>query len=140
MSTINRKQYETKTVNVERPAVVPVNISKNVPSQISKDKSGLKRTSPEIINLECHTLIPNKLPKSILNPVREGNSGIKLTQREPVNHNAARPTVSPHQGCQQVNERPASRKHGSMCFSESNGRKKEFDPRAFQEYPSQESQ
>ncbi|KAE8285663.1 Zinc finger protein 518B [Larimichthys crocea] len=95
MSTINRKQYETKTVNVERPAVVPVNISKNVPSQISKDKSGLKRTSPEIINLECHTLIPNKLPKSILNPVREGNSGIKLTQREPVNHNAARPTVSP---------------------------------------------
>ncbi|KAG8003865.1 hypothetical protein GBF38_007864 [Nibea albiflora] len=95
MSTINRKQYETKTVNVERPAVVPVNVSKNLPSQISKDKSGLKRTSPDIINLECHTLIPNKLPKSILNPVREGNSGIKLTQREPVNHNAAPPTVTP---------------------------------------------
>ncbi len=91
MCTINRKQYETKTVNVERPAVVPVSISPNLPHKISKDRSGLKRTSPEIINLECHTA-PSKVPKTNLNPVREGNSGIKITQREPVNHNAAPPT------------------------------------------------
>lgn len=92
MCTINRKQYEAKTVNVERPAVVPVNIPKNLPNQVSKDKSGLKRPSQEIINLECHT-VPNKVPKSNLNPVREGSGGIKVTQREPVNHNAALPAV-----------------------------------------------
>lgn len=92
MCTINRKPYETKTVNVEHPAVVPVSISKNLHNQISKDKSGLKRASPEIINLECHT-VPNKIPKSNLNLVRDGNNGIKVTQREPVNHNAAPPTV-----------------------------------------------
>lgn len=92
--TINRKQCETKTLNVERPAVVPANISKNLQNQVSKDKGGLKRTSQEIINLECHTVVPNKVPKSILNPVREGNSGIKVTQREPVNHNAAPPTIT----------------------------------------------
>lgn len=92
VSTVNRKQYETKTVNVERPAVV--NISQNLPGQVSKDKSGLKRTSQEIINLECHTVVPNKVPKSIPNPVREGNSGIKVAQREPVNHNAAPPSVT----------------------------------------------
>lgn len=92
MCTVNRKQYESKTVNVERPAVVPVSISKNYPNQLSKDKSGLKRTSQEIINLECH--IPNKVPKSLPTPVREGNSGIKVTHREPVNHNAALPTVT----------------------------------------------
>ncbi|XP_034739649.1 uncharacterized protein LOC117951820 [Etheostoma cragini] len=83
MCTVNRKQCDTKTVNVERPAVVPVNTSKNLPNQVSKEKGGLKRTSQEIINLECQTVIPNKVPKSILNPVREGNSGIKVTQREP---------------------------------------------------------
>ncbi|XP_041800008.1 uncharacterized protein LOC121611494 [Chelmon rostratus] len=94
MCTINRKQYETKTVNVEHPAVVPVSISQNLPNQISKEKSGLKRTSQEIINLECHTVLPNKVPKTILNPVREGNIGIKVTPREPVNHNAAPPTVA----------------------------------------------
>lgn len=93
MCTINRKPYESKTVNVERPAVVQ-NISKNLPNQISKDKSGLKRPSPEIINLESHSVVPNKVPKSILNPVREGNSGVKVTQREPVNLNAAPPTVT----------------------------------------------
>lgn len=92
MSTVNRKPYETKTVNVDRPAVV--NVSQNLPNEVSKDKSGLKRASQEIINLECHTVIPNKVPKSILNPVREGNSGIKVTQREPMNHNAALPTVT----------------------------------------------
>lgn len=53
MCTVNRKQYETKTVNVERPAVVPVSVSKNLPPpQISIDKGGLKRPSQEIINLE----------------------------------------------------------------------------------------
>ncbi|XP_044060858.1 uncharacterized protein LOC122880122 [Siniperca chuatsi] len=92
--TVNRKQCETKTVNVERPAVVPVSISKTPHNQVSKDKGGLKRTSQEIINLECHTVIPNKVHKSILNLVREGNSGIKVTEREPVNHNAALPTVT----------------------------------------------
>lgn len=94
MRTINKKQYETKTVNVERPAVVPVSISKNLPKQISNNKIGLKRNNQEIINLECHTVIPHKVPKS-LNPVREGNSGIKVTQREPVNHSTALPTVTP---------------------------------------------
>lgn len=93
MCTVNRKQCETKTVHVEHPAVVPVNISKNLPSQVSKEKGCLKRASQEIINLECHTVVPNKVSKSILNPVREGNSGIKVTQREPVNHSAALPSV-----------------------------------------------
>nr|XP_046261735.1 uncharacterized protein LOC124067967 [Scatophagus argus] len=92
--TDNRKQYETKTVNVEHPAVVPVSISKNLPNHINKDKSGLKRTSQEIINLECHTVIPNKVAKSILSPAREGNGGIKVAQREPVNHNVAPLTVT----------------------------------------------
>lgn len=94
MCTINKKQYETKTVNVERPAVVPVNISKNLSNQTSNNKIGLKRNHQEIINLECHTVLPNKVPK-ILNPVREGNSGIKVAQREPVDHNAAPPSVTP---------------------------------------------
>ncbi|XP_062281157.1 uncharacterized protein LOC133985516 [Scomber scombrus] len=93
MCTVNRKQFETKAVNVERPTVVPVSISKNLSNQVSKEKCGLKRTSQEVINLECHTVIPNKVSKSILNPVRERNSGIIITQREPVNHNAAHPTV-----------------------------------------------
>ncbi|XP_039975315.1 uncharacterized protein LOC120785062 [Xiphias gladius] len=93
MCTVNRKQCETKTVNVERPAVVPVSISKNLPNQVGKEKSGFKRTSQEIINLECNTVIPNKVPKSILNPAREGNSGIRVTQREPANLNVAPPTV-----------------------------------------------
>ncbi|XP_022616057.1 uncharacterized protein LOC111232706 [Seriola dumerili] len=93
MCTVNRKQCETKSVNVERPAVVPVSISKNLPNQGSKEKSGFKRPSQEIINLECNTVIPNKLPKSILNPVRDGNSGIRVAPREAVNHNAAPPTV-----------------------------------------------
>lgn len=93
MCSVNRKQCETKTVNVERPAERSVNVSKNIPSQVSKDKSALKRVSSEVINLESHTVVPNKVPKSILNPVREGNSGIKVTQREPVNHSAALPSV-----------------------------------------------
>lgn len=91
--TVNRKQYETKTVTLERPLAVPVNLSNNYSSQISKDKSsGLKRTSQEIINLDS-TEIPTKLPKSILNPVREGNSGIQLPQREPVSHKTAAPSA-----------------------------------------------
>lgn len=96
MCTVNRKQCETKTVNVdvERPAVVPVNISKNLPNQVSKERCGLKRKSQEIINLECHTAVPNKVPKSIFNPVRDGDSGIKVAQREPVNHNGALPSVT----------------------------------------------
>ncbi|XP_029297706.1 uncharacterized protein znf518b [Cottoperca gobio] len=89
MCTVNRKQCETKTVNVERPAIVSVNVPKNFPNQVSKDKGGLKRTSQEIINLEYHTVVPNKVPKSILNPVREGNAGIKVAQRELGNHSAA---------------------------------------------------
>lgn len=91
--TVNRKQCETKTVNVEHPAECSVNISKNLLNQVSKDKSGLKRISQEVINVDSHTVIPNKVPKSILNPVREGNSGIKVTQREPVNHNASLSSV-----------------------------------------------
>lgn len=91
MSTVNRKLYETKTVNVDRPAV---NISPKLPSPISKDKCGLKRKSQEIINLECNTVMPNKVPRTILNPVREGNSGIKVAQREPVNHSAAPPILT----------------------------------------------
>lgn len=93
MHTINNKPYETKTVNVERPAAAPGSLSKILPKQISNNKVGLKRNNPEIINLECHTVVPNKVPKS-LNPVREGNSGLKVTQREPANHNTALPTVT----------------------------------------------
>lgn len=107
MCTINRKQCETKTVNVERPAVAPVNISKNLSNQVSKEKCGLKRASQEVINLECHTVVPNKVSKSTLNPVRERNSGIIVTQREPVNHNAAHPTVI----CNRVANRLTSNLH-----------------------------
>lgn len=89
MCTVNRKQNETRTVNVDRPAVIPVSTPNNLVNLMSKEKSGLKRTSPEIINLECNPGIPNKLPKSILNPVREGNSVISVTQTAPVSHNAA---------------------------------------------------
>lgn len=78
MCTVNRKQCETKTINVERP--VPASISNNIPNVVSKEKSGLKRASPEIINLESNTVIPNKVPKSMLNSVREGHSGIRMTQ------------------------------------------------------------
>lgn len=93
MCTINRKQFETKTVNVERPTVVPANISKSLLNQVSKEKCGLKRASQEVINLECHTVTPNKVSKSIVNLVRERNSGIIVTQTEPANHNAAHATV-----------------------------------------------
>lgn len=89
MCTVNRKQSETKAVNVDRPPVIPVSISNNFPNPMSKEKSVLKRTSPEIINLDCNPGIPNKVSKSILSPVREGNSGISVTQTAPINHNAA---------------------------------------------------
>ncbi|XP_068571265.1 uncharacterized protein [Cebidichthys violaceus] len=88
MCTVNRKQCETKTVNVERPA-----ISKNLPNHVNKEKAGFKRASQEIINLESHTDVPNKVPKSILKPVREGNGGLKVTQSESVSHSAALPSV-----------------------------------------------
>lgn len=96
MSTINRKSCDTKMVNVERPAVVPVSISSNLPvSPVSKEKSGLKRVSPEIINLESNVVIPNKFPKNIISPVREGvNSGIRVTQTAPVSHVAPLPVIS----------------------------------------------
>lgn len=91
--TVNRKQYETNTVNVEHPAVAPISIAKTLPNQVNKEKSGFKRLSQEIINLECNTVIPNKLPKSMPNPVRDGNSGIRIAPREAVNLSAAPPTV-----------------------------------------------
>uniref|UniRef100_UPI0037E9BEDA zinc finger protein 518B n=1 Tax=Semicossyphus pulcher TaxID=241346 RepID=UPI0037E9BEDA len=94
MCTVNRKPHEMKNVNVELPTVVPVNIYRNLPNQVSKDKNGFKRTSHEIIDLEGNSGIPNKVSKTIFNPVREGNNGIKVTQRESVNHNAALPTVT----------------------------------------------
>ncbi|XP_034454201.1 uncharacterized protein LOC117769435 [Hippoglossus hippoglossus] len=93
MCTVNRKQCETKTVNVERPAAVPVSISKNLPNQVSKEKIGFKRKSQEIINREWKTIIPDKIPKTIPSPIREGNSGMRVAQREPLNLNAAAPTV-----------------------------------------------
>ncbi|XP_029367858.1 zinc finger protein 518B [Echeneis naucrates] len=91
--TVSSKQCETKTVNVEHPAVVPVSVSKSLLNQASKEKSGFKRPSQEIINLECNTIIPTKLPKSILNPVRDGNSRIRVTQREAGNLNPAPSSV-----------------------------------------------
>lgn len=93
MCTINKKPYQAKTVNVEHPAVFPVNTSKNQPKPTNNNKITLKRINQEIINLECQTVIPSKVPKTI-NPVREASSGIKVTQREPVNHNAAPSTVT----------------------------------------------
>ncbi|KAM9377823.1 uncharacterized protein znf518b isoform 1-T2 [Pholidichthys leucotaenia] len=92
--TVNRKQCETKVVNVERPAGgVPGNVSNNPPSQVSKDKSGLKRPTVEIINLDCDTVIPNKVSKTIHNTAREGNSGIRVSQASPVNHSAVPPPL-----------------------------------------------
>lgn len=109
---VNRKPYETKTVNMEHPA--GVNISPNLLSQVNKDKSGLKRSSQEIINLDCQPVVPNKVPKNILNPVREGNCGIKVTQREPANHNAASPTVT----STRVTSRLTSAMHPQACVSQ----------------------
>lgn len=91
--TINKKQYETKALNVERPAVVPVSTSKNLSNQTSNSKIGLKRNHQDVINLECPSVLPNKIPK-IFSPVREGNGAIKVAQREPVNHNAASPSAA----------------------------------------------
>lgn len=105
MCTVNRKQCETKTVNVERPAAVSVSVSNNLASPLSKEKGGLKRTSQEIINLDCNTVIPNKIPNRIHNPVREGSSGIRV-QTAPVNHNAAPPTV--------ISNRVASRLNSTL--------------------------
>ncbi|AWP11795.1 putative zinc finger protein 518B [Scophthalmus maximus] len=101
MCTVNRKQCETKMVNVERP-VVPVSISKNLHNHVSKEKSAFKRPSQEIINLECNTVIPNKIPKMILGPVREGQSGIRVAQREHVNCNAAPPPVISNRGANRL--------------------------------------
>lgn len=94
MCAVNRKLCDTNTVNVERPAAVPATISKSIPNQMSKEKVGFKRASPEIINLDCNTVIPKKIPKSILSPVREGNTGIRITPREPINLKAAAPSVT----------------------------------------------
>ncbi|XP_030002027.1 uncharacterized protein znf518b [Sphaeramia orbicularis] len=99
MCTVNRKSYETKTVNVQHPDVVSVSmpakvsISKNLQNQERAEKSKIKRTSQEIINLESNTIIPNKVSKSILNTVREGNSSVRVLQREPMNHSTPPSTV-----------------------------------------------
>ncbi|XP_034399842.1 uncharacterized protein LOC117737781 [Cyclopterus lumpus] len=113
MCTVNRKQFDSKTMNAERPAVCPVNISKNIPSHVNKEKAGFKRASQEIINLESHTVIPNKVPKSILNPVREGNGGVKDTQSEPANHGAALPSVI----CNRAGQRFTSALHPDIMGS-----------------------
>lgn len=93
MCTINKKHYETKTPNVDRPTVVPISISKNLSNQTSNSKIGLKRSYQDVINLECQSILPNKTPK-IFNPVREGNGAIKVAQREPVNPNAVSPSAA----------------------------------------------
>lgn len=93
MCTVNRKQGEAKTVNLERPAVVPANISCSPPSLASTEKTGLKRASSEIINLECSAVVPNKVPKRTLSPMREGNGGIRVPQAAAVNHSAASPAA-----------------------------------------------
>lgn len=93
MCTVNRKTYETKTVNMQHPDVVSVSISKNLPNQERVEKSKLRRTSQEIINLESNTVIPNKVSKSILNTVREGSCSVRVTQREPMNHSTPPSTV-----------------------------------------------
>lgn len=129
MCTINRKQFETKAVNVERPTVVPVNISKSLSNQISKEKCALKRTSPEVINLECHTVIPNKVPKSILNPVRERNTGIIITQREPVNLNAAaHPTVICSRGANSLTSNMHTENIGAHVSQRAVDERKSFIP------------
>ncbi|XP_034037846.1 uncharacterized protein LOC117520644 [Thalassophryne amazonica] len=84
MCTVNRKQCETKNVNVDHPPH-PVSIPKILPVQSVKEKCSLKRTSPEITN----AVIPVKVSKTIPSPVREGNCGIKYSQRELINPKAA---------------------------------------------------
>ncbi|KAM7417294.1 hypothetical protein PAMA_017113 [Pampus argenteus] len=120
MCTVNRKQCETKTVNLERPAAVPVSISKHI---LSKEKCGLKRASQDVINV-----IPNKQSKSILNPVRERNSGIIVTQREPVNYNVSHTTVI----CTSVANRLTSNLHpenlGTHVSHRTADEKKSFIP------------
>lgn len=82
--TVNRKQCETNTVNVERPPAVSVSAPKNIPNHASTEKVGFKRTSSEIINLERNTVIPKKIPKILLDP------GIRVSP--PANVKAAAPT------------------------------------------------
>ncbi|CAJ1058964.1 zinc finger protein 518B [Xyrichtys novacula] len=91
---VNRKPYEIKNINADVPAVVPVSINKNLPSQANKEKSGLKRPSEEIIDLEGNSGIPNKISRSISNSIREGANGIKFVQREPITQNAAVSTLT----------------------------------------------
>ncbi|TNN73055.1 Zinc finger protein 518B [Liparis tanakae] len=95
MCTVNRKQFDSKTIHVEHPAVCPVSISKNIPSHVNKDTAGFKRASREIINLESHRVVPNKVPKSTLYPVREGSGAVKDTQSEPASHGAPPPPPPP---------------------------------------------
>ncbi|XP_041653727.1 zinc finger protein 518B [Cheilinus undulatus] len=77
---VNRKPYETKSMNVEPPAV---SVCKNLPNQLSRERNGLKRTPDEIIDLESNSVTPNKVPKISINCLREGDSRIKVLQREP---------------------------------------------------------
>lgn len=102
MCTVKRKQSETKTMSVERPPVVNVNVPNQFLSPVSKEKCGLKRMSQEIINLESDTVVPHKIPKTILNHVREGNGGIR-GPTAPVNHKAAPPTVTPSRVVNRLN-------------------------------------
>uniref|UniRef100_A0A1A8HSY1 Zinc finger protein 518B n=1 Tax=Nothobranchius kuhntae TaxID=321403 RepID=A0A1A8HSY1_NOTKU len=92
MCTVNRKQTDTKTVNIERSSAssaVPAKIPNSLSNVVNKEKNALKRASPEIIDVECNSVPPNKVSKNILSPVREGNVGIRVTQAAPVNHSAA---------------------------------------------------
>uniref|UniRef100_A0A1A7Y3M4 Zinc finger protein 518B n=1 Tax=Iconisemion striatum TaxID=60296 RepID=A0A1A7Y3M4_9TELE len=96
MCTVNRKQTDTKMVNVERSsasAAVPANISNNLSNVVNKEKKTLKRTLPEIIDVECNSVPPNKVSKNIKSPVKEGSVGIRVTQAAPVSHVAAPPGV-----------------------------------------------
>ncbi|XP_071387879.1 uncharacterized protein [Centroberyx affinis] len=104
MCTVNRKQGETKNLNVQRPTVIPTNVAKNIPIQVSKEKSAIKRTLQEMMNLNVDSpaVVPTKVSKSILNPMREGNCGIKITQRETVNLHAAPPVIIPAKTASQL--------------------------------------
>lgn len=97
MCTTNRKLCETKTLNLESPAVVLTQAAKSIPNPACKGPRGIKRTLQETINLnvERPTVVPAKVAKSIPNPATKGTCGIKITVQETQTPNAAHPTVVP---------------------------------------------
>ncbi|KAM4621613.1 uncharacterized protein znf518b [Polymixia lowei] len=93
--TVKRKQCEIKNLNVECPAVSPVNVGKGIPNPASNNVRGIKRTLQETKNqnAECPSAVPAKVTRRIVNPASEGTCGVKITPPETLKPTVARPTI-----------------------------------------------